>query len=171
MQISQKTLNLQPAYCSHADLTESLHQSAMGTCEHSLLGHYISVTTYATSAAGMQHAAVFTGLFCFFLKSLLPFYLLRRLRVRVMLLQRHSAELKAASTVLIIGGGAVGVELAGKLPLLSVYVYLHVCLSVCIFAACPYTCLSVAFPYPACLPACAHLTCPDSVWLSLHTSW
>ena len=37
------------------------------------------------------------------------------LTVKVMLLQKHSAELKAASTVLVIGGGAVGVELAGKL--------------------------------------------------------
>ncbi|DBB05607.1 TPA: hypothetical protein ACH3X1_012380, partial [Trebouxia sp. C0004] len=33
---------------------------------------------------------------------------------------KQSAELEAAGTVLVIGGGAVGVELAGKLPLLFV---------------------------------------------------
>ena len=60
-----------------------------------------------------------------------------------MLLQKHSAELKAASTVLVIGGGAVGVELAGKLPLLSVHVYLPACLSVRSSAACVSMCLSV----------------------------
>ena len=49
-----KTLNLQPAYCLHADLTEFLHSSAMDTCEHSLLWHYTSMATRAASAAGMQ---------------------------------------------------------------------------------------------------------------------
>jgi NADH dehydrogenase FAD-containing subunit len=60
-----------------------------------------------------------------------------------MLLQKHSAELKAAGTVLVIGGGAVGVELAGKLPHLSVHVHLPVCMSVCPSAARLSTCLSI----------------------------
>ena len=32
----------------------------------------------------------------------------------VLVLQAHSQELKAAQTVLVVGGGAVGVELAGE---------------------------------------------------------
>ncbi len=100
-----------------------------------------------------------------------------------MLLQKHSAGLKAASTVLVIGGGAVGVELAGKLPLLSVHVYLPACLPVCLcvhvlsvrpsvcLSVCPSVCLSVCLytvPYPtAFLHVLICLTCAYSSWLSL----
>ena len=98
--------------------------------------------------------------------------------------QKHSAELKAAGTVLIVGGGAVGVELAGKLPLLSVFLYLSVhlsvhlllvCLSVCPSVrpsvcppVCPSVCLSACLP--ACLPACvSSSTCLPACAPCLHS--
>lgn len=98
-----------------------------------------------------------------------------RLTFIVMLLQRHSAELKAAGTVLVIGGGAVGVELAGKLPHLSVYLYLSVCMSVCtcvcVSAVCLSICLSSCCCSFICLSACAHLSDMSvlylAIWLSL----
>ena len=91
------------------------------------------------------------------------------LTVKVMLLQKHSAELKAASTVLVIGGGAVGVELAGKLPFLSVHVNVPVCMCVCVYICCS----SVHVPVFACpcsnafLPQLICLICPFSIWVSL----
>ena len=51
MQVSQNTLNLQLAYSLHAGLAELLHQSAMVTCERSVVGHY---TRMATCAAGSK---------------------------------------------------------------------------------------------------------------------
>ena len=103
------------------------------------------------------------GFFAFLeIVSALSEHLPQRLTVKVMVMQKRSAELKAASTVLIIGGGAVGVELAGKLPHLSVHVYLpaclSVCLSVCIFAARLSMCLSVCLSSSNCVPAFAHLS-------------
>ncbi len=112
-----------------------LHQSAVVTCERSVLGHYTSMA----HTCSMQQASC-------------------DLTVKVMLMQKHSAELKAASTVLVIGGGAVGVELAGMLPHLSVHVHLPVCMSVCSSAACLSMCLPVCFPLSMCLPALDHLS-------------
>ena len=120
------------------------------------------------------------GVFAFLeIVSALSEHLPQRLTVKVMVMQKRSAELKAASTVLIIGGGAVGVELAGKLPHLSVHVYLPACLSVCLsvflsvclsvylLLVCPCAC-QFACPHPtAFLPLLICLTCPHSDWLSL----